>query len=100
MAVYKDVLQDSVVVKETLILDRKVQSNQLTQLNQRQSSAQSTDSSIISELLEQVEKLKIYLKESKDAAAKAKRELKEVCAGRDEVLKCVYQMEIDAALYT
>ena len=31
-------------------------------------------------------------------AAKSKRELKEVCADRDEVLKCMYQMEMNAAL--
>ena len=61
--------------KKTLLLDRKCQSNQLTKLKQRQSSAQSTDSRIISELLEQVDKLKIDSKQSKDAAAKSKREL-------------------------
>ena len=55
------------------MLDWKSQSNQLTKLKQRQSSAQSTDSRIISELLEQVDKLKIDSKESKDAASKAKR---------------------------
>ena len=62
--------------KETLLLDQKVQSNQLTKLKQRQYSSQSTDISIISELIEQVEKLKIDSKESKYAAAKEKRELK------------------------
>ena len=77
------------MVMETLMLDWKSQSNQLTKLKQRQSSAQSTDICIISELLEQVEKLKIYSKESKYAAPKEKRELKEVCAEKDEVLKCV-----------
>ena len=61
------------MVKETLMLDWKYQSNQLTKLKQRQSSAQSTDSRIISELIEQVEKLNIDSKGSKDAAAKAKR---------------------------
>ena len=61
------------MLKETLLLDRKFQSNQLTKLKQLQSSSQYNDSFIISELLEQVEKLKIYLKESKDAAAKGKR---------------------------
>ena len=62
------------MVKKTLILDRKLQFNQLTKLNQRQYSAQSNDSRIISAFLEQVEKLKIASKESKDTAAKAKRE--------------------------
>ena len=59
--------------KNTLLLDRKFQSNQLTKLKQRQSPAQSTDSPIISELLEKVDKLKIYSKQYKDAAPKSKR---------------------------
>ena len=84
--------------KKILLLDRKFQSKQLTKLNQRQSSAQSTDSRIISELLEQVDKLKIDSKQFKDAAAKSKRELKEVCPKRDEVLKCVSRMDMDADL--
>ena len=67
------VSQESVMGNETLLLDRKSQSKQLTKLKQRQSSVQSTDSRIISELLEQVDKLKIDSKESKDAASKAKR---------------------------
>ena len=50
------VLQDREMVKETLLLDRKFKSNQLTKLNQRQYLAQYTDSCIIGELLEQVEK--------------------------------------------
>ena len=62
--------------KKALLLERKFQSNQLTKLKQRQYSSQSTDISIISELIEQVEKLKIDSKESKYAAAKEKRELK------------------------
>ena len=86
------------MVKKTLILDRKLQFNQLTKLNQRQYSSQSTNSRIISELLEQLEKLKIDSKESKEATAKEKREFKEVCADRDEVLKCVYHMDMDAVL--
>ena len=56
--------QDREMRKKTLLLDRKFQSNQLTKLNQLQSSAQSTDSHIISELLEQVERLQIDLEES------------------------------------
>ena len=55
------------------MLDRNFQSNQLTKLKQRQSSAQSTNSSITSELLEQVDKLNIDSKQSKDEAAKSKR---------------------------
>ena len=51
-------------------------------------------------MLEQVKKLNIYPKESKDAAAKERRELKEVCAKRDEVLKCVSHMDMYAALQT
>ena len=85
---------------ETLLLDRKFQSKQLTKLKQRQSSAQYTDSRIISELLEQVDKLNIDSKQSKDAAAKSKRELKGVCAKRDEVLKCVSHMDTDTVLQT
>ena len=84
--------------KDTLLLDWKLQSNQLTKLNQRHYSAESTDSRIISEFLEQVEKLKIDWKEYKYAAAKAKRKLKEVCAKRDEVLKCVSSINMDTAL--
>ena len=45
-----------------------------------------------------MEKLKIDLKESKDATAKAKRKLKEVCTKRYEVLKCMSQMEMNTAL--
>ena len=92
------VLQERVMGNETFLLDRKFQSNQLTKLKQRQSSAQSTDSRIISELLKQVKKLKIDLKQSKDAAAKAKGELKEICAERDEVLKCVSHMDMKTSL--
>ena len=55
----KDVSQERAMGKETLLLDQKFQSNQLTEIKQRQYSAQSTDSRISSELLEQVEKLKI-----------------------------------------
>ena len=47
-----------------------------------------------------MEKLKIDLKESKDATAKAKRKLKEVCTKRYEVLKCMSQMQMDAELQT
>ena len=65
------VLKERDMVKETLLLDCKFQSNQLTKLKQRQSSAQSTDSRIIDEFLEQVEKSKIESKESKYVAAKA-----------------------------
>ena len=45
-------------------------------------------------------KLKIDSKRSKDAASNSKRELKEVCANRDEVLKCVSHMDMDVALQT
>ena len=48
--------QEREIGKKTLLLDRKFKSNQLTKLNQRQSLAQYTDSCIIGELLEQVEK--------------------------------------------
>ena len=65
--------QERVMGKETIMLDRNFQSNQLTKLKQRQSSTQSTDSCIISKLLEKLEKLKIDSKESKYAAAKEKR---------------------------
>ena len=58
--------------KKTIMLDRKLQSNQLTKIKQSQWYDQSTDSRIISELLEQVEKLNIDSKEFKDAAAKSK----------------------------
>ena len=51
--------QERAMRKKTLLLDLKFQSNQLPKLKQHQSSAQSTDSRIISELLEQVDKLKI-----------------------------------------
>ena len=67
-------LQVRAMGKETLLFDRKFKSNQLTKLKQHQSSAQSTDSRIVSELLEQVEKLNIDSKESKDEPAKEKRE--------------------------
>ena len=50
----KAVSQEREMGNKTLLLDRKFQSNQLTTLNQRQYSDQSTDSRIISELLEQV----------------------------------------------
>ena len=85
--------------KKTLLLDRKFQSKQLTKLKQRQSSAQSTDSRIISELLEQVDKLKIDSKQSKYESAKSKRELKGVCSKMDEVLKCLSHMDMDAGLH-
>ena len=93
-------MQERTTRKKILLLDRKFQSKQFTKLKQRQSSAQSTDSRIISELLEQVDKLKIDSKQYKDVAAKSKSELKEVCAKRDEVLKCVSHMDMDAALQT
>ena len=54
----KAVPQERAMVKETLLLDHKVQFNQTTKLRQCQSSAQSTDSRVLSEFLEQVEKLK------------------------------------------
>ena len=63
-------LREREIGKKTLLLDRKIQSNQLTKLKQRQYSAQSTDSCIISELLEQVKKLNIYSKESKEVSSK------------------------------
>ena len=69
----ESVFQERTMVKKTHLLDRKSQSNQLTKLKQRQYFAQSNDSRIISELLEQVEELKIDSKESKYAAAKSKR---------------------------
>ena len=43
------VLLERAMVKNTIILDRKFQSNQLTKLKQHQSSVQSTNSPIISE---------------------------------------------------
>ena len=44
------VLQERAIGKKKLLLDCKFQSNQVTKIKQRQSSAQSTDSCIISEL--------------------------------------------------
>ena len=82
--------QERVMGKKTLLFDRKFESNQLPKLKQSQYSAQFTDSRITSELLEHVEKLNIDLKESKDTESKAKMELKEVYAKRDEVLKYMY----------
>ena len=72
----EDVSQERVIVNKTLLSDRKFQSYQLTKLKQRQYSTHSTNSCIISESLEQVEKLNIASKESKDAVSKSKREFK------------------------